>query len=162
MILKGEEMRFEDVTESVEVIVNRVRERDFSGLVNCEIKVLFDLKRRMSGGKLILGRMQKTNEITRHLTTGQSFSGDGYDYILYLDKMAWTNMVDGDKVRLIRHELRHCFYDINATGNPYKLIGHSIEDFYEEIELNADEPRWAQRVVELTMHMYEQERERNE
>jgi hypothetical protein len=155
-------MRFEDVTEFVEITVNRVRERDFPELVNGNIKILFDLKKRMSGGKLILGRMQKTNELTRHLTIGEAQSEEGYDYIMYLDKLAWDNMVDGDKVRLIRHELRHCFYDINATGNPYKVIGHSIEDFYEEIELNADEPRWAQRVVELTMHMYEQERERNE
>jgi hypothetical protein len=155
-------MRFEDVTESVEVTVNRVRERDFPELANGSIKILFDLKRRMSGGKLVLGRMQKTNELTRHLTIDEARSDEGYDYIMYLDKMAWDNMEDEDKIRLIRHELRHCFYDINTTGNPYKVIGHSIEDFYEEIELNEDDPRWAQRVVELTMHMYEQERDRNE
>jgi len=36
------------------------------------------------------------------------------------------------------------------------LIPHSLEDFYEEVDLNADDPRWAPRVSEMVTLIYEQ------
>ncbi len=55
--------------------------------------------------------------------------------------------------------MRHTFYDIEAEDNPYKLIDHTVADFYEEIELNQDDPKWRQRVGTMVADMYEQEKE---
>lgn len=150
--------RFEDVTESVNTLVRNIRDRDFPGLVGAKIKNLFDLKKRSSGGKMVLGRMQRTNDLLRHLTTDESDSDEGYDYIMYLDKMVYENIDDEDRIRLVRHELRHCLVDIEARS-PYKLIGHDIEDFEEEIRLNADNMGWASRCAAVGLSMYESDAE---
>jgi predicted metallopeptidase len=149
--------RYEDVPQDVIDILLEVRREYFPELRNAKIKVLFDTKKRSSGGKLTLGRMQKTNDLLRHLTTGEAEDEEGYDYIMYLDKAAFTNITRDDKIRLVRHELRHCHFDLEANSNPYKLVGHSVEDFYEEIELNQDEPRWGERVVAVAESVYNQD-----
>ena len=148
--------RFEDVTEDVLNLVGYVRKEWFPELVNAKMKILFDLKKRSSGGKLVLGRMQKTNDLLRHLTTEESDSDEGYDYIMYLDKLIYNNIEEDDKIRLIRHECRHCFMNIEAN-NPYSIIGHDIEDFQEEIILNAENISWASRCATIGMSLYDQD-----
>ena len=62
-------------------------------------------------------------------------------------------------MRLLRHELRHTYFDIDAEENPYKLIDHTVNDFYEEIDLNQDDPKWRQKAGTMITDMYEQEKE---
>ena len=62
-----------------------------------------------------------------------------------------------DKKRLVRHELKHTDVDFDAT-TPYKVRGHTIEDFYSEVSLNEDDPRWAERAGLATLSAYEAER----
>jgi hypothetical protein len=45
--------------------------------------------------------------------------------------------------------------DIEAD-NPYRLLDHDVSDFYEEQELNRDDPRWKERVASLAETIYEQ------
>ena len=149
--------RYEDVPESVKMVVRNVKEQWFTELANARIKVLFDLKKKMGGGKMVLGRIQKTNDLLRHLTVDEADSDEGYDYIMYLDKMVFNNIEDEDKIRLVRHELRHCFLDLDARGTPYKLVGHDVEDFEEEIRLNGEEIGWARRCAEIGLSLYEQQ-----
>jgi hypothetical protein len=59
-----------------------------------------------------------------------------------------------DVKRVIRHELRHIF--ITERGK-LTLQPHSLEDFYEEVELNNNDTRWALRVVEMVSLIYDQE-----
>jgi hypothetical protein len=149
--------RFEDVTQEVDDFVKTVRKEYFRELASANIKILYDTKKRNSGGKMVLGRMQKTNDLLRHLTVEDSNDTEGYDYIMYLDKAVFENVEDEDKVRLIRHEFQHCEVDMDANSNPYKLRGHELEDFYDEIELNRDDARWAERCVEVGLSVYDME-----
>jgi len=149
--------RYEDVSQDVLDMVTEVRREWFPDLRNVKIKVLFDIKKKMSNGYMVLGRIQKTNDLLRYLTVDESLN-DGFDYIMYLDRMAFRWIEDNDKIRIIRHELRHIFIDIEAN-NPYKIIPHDIEDFAEEIEFNSDDVRWKSRVVEVALSQYENESE---
>ncbi|PKN06306.1 MAG: hypothetical protein CVU72_05165 [Deltaproteobacteria bacterium HGW-Deltaproteobacteria-7] len=95
----------------------------------------------------------------RHLTKDGVDIVEGYDYIITLDRKCWDNITDLDRVKILRHELRHTFFDIESDDNPYKLLNHSISDFYEEVDLNKNDPRWRERVATLTEDIYEQEKE---
>lgn len=152
------EMRFEEVTDNVYDVLRNVRTEYFSELANANILPIFDTKKRVSKGKLVLASIRKVNELQRFLTINESGSLDGFDYILTIDKEAWNIAEDIDKVRIIRHELRHTEVD-GSSDKPYKLRGHSIEDFYSEVELNKDDPRWAERLVASVTSIYDNEEE---
>ena len=152
-------MRFEPATDEAKSLLKEVQAEHFPELLNANILLLFDTKKRVSGGKVVLGRIQKTNDLLRHLTIEEARDDDGFDYIIYLDKVAFDNIVKEDRIRLIRHELKHILYDPDNEVNPYKIQPHDIEDFIDEIKLNVDDPGWAQRVAELTASIYEQIRD---
>ena len=152
-------LRYEEVTEEVEGLLREVRAKYFPELKNAKIITLFDVKKRISGGRVVLGRIMKTNDLLRHLTKDEAVAIEGYDYIITLDKEGWNAIGDADRVRVLRHELRHAYYDIDSDSNPYKLLDHSITDFYEEVELNKDDPRWRERVAAIVEDIYEQKKE---
>jgi hypothetical protein len=122
-------LRYEDVTNDVIEVLKEIRNTHFPELKNAKIKVLFDLKKRRSGGALVLGRIMKTNDFLRHLTMDQMEAVEGYDYIIALDKLCWQSINDEDRARIIRHELRHTHFDIDAESSPYKLQDHTIAGF---------------------------------
>lgn len=152
-------LRYEDVTDDVTDMLKQIRTTHFPELKNAKIKVLFDVKKRQSGGMLVLGRIMKTNDLLRHLTMDQIDAVEGYDYIITLDKLCWQSITDEDRARIIRHELRHTYFDIDVDNSPYKLQNHTIADFYEEVENNKDDPRWRERVARLVHDIYEQQKE---
>ena len=151
--------RFEDVEEMAGFFYN-VKNTFFPELNNAKFKLIFDTKKIMSGGKLVLARIQKTNDILRHLTRAEAQNQEGFDYIVYLDKLMWNNIENIDKERVIRHELRHTLIDIDSERNPYKLQPHNIEDFVEEIELNVSDVNWRERVATILESLYEAEKEK--
>ena len=152
-------LRYEEVTEELRKMLGEVETTYFPELRNAKIITLFDLKKRTSGGRVVLGRIMKTNDLLRHLTRDEAVAVEGYDYIITLDKQGWNAIADQDRIRLLRHELRHTYYDIESESNPYRLLDHSISDFYEEVELNKDDPRWRERVAGVVADIYEQEKE---
>jgi hypothetical protein len=152
-------IRYQEVSERALELLREVKAKYFPELKNAKIKVLFDVKKRQAGGRMVLGRIMKTNDLMRHLTKEEADAAEGYDYIITLDKPCWENIPDEDRIRILRHELRHTFVDIEAEANPYKLQNHSITDFYEEVDLNQDNPRWRDRVAALTESIYEQQKE---
>ena len=151
-------LRYEDVTDTVMEMFRRVKSQYFPELKNAKIKVLFDLKKRKSGGQVVIGRIVKANDLIRHLTKNGN-AEEGYDFIITLDKKCWDHITDEDRVKILRHEMRHTSYDLESEDNPYKLVDHSILDFYEEVEMNQGDPRWRERVAILTEDIYEQEKE---
>ena len=151
-------LRYEDVTDTVMEMFRRVKSQYFPELKNAKIKVLFDLKKRKSGGQVVIGRIVKANDLIRHLTKNGN-AEEGYDFIITLDKKCWDHITDEDRVKILRHEMRHTSYDLESEDNPYKLVDHSILDFYEEMEMNQSDPRWRERVAILTEDIYEQEKE---
>jgi hypothetical protein len=151
-------MRYEEVIGNVEILFNEVKNMHFPELRNVQILILLDTKKCKSKGKLVLGRIKKATDVERYLTSDEMPVGttgpeEGYDFIMFLDKNMTIHCADEDIKRIIRHELRHIF--ITETGK-LTLIPHSLEDFYEEVDLNADDPRWAPRVAEMVSLIYEQ------
>lgn len=152
--------RYEDVFESTYEKLSEIRRQHFPELKNAKIKIIYDLKKRVSGGQICLAKIVKPNDLVRFFTKEEAETlGEGYDYIIVLDKVCWNNIDDIDRVRILRHELRHTFYDIESENNPYRLVDHEITDFYDEITLNQDDPRWKQRVAGLTDAIYDQMKE---
>jgi hypothetical protein len=113
--------------------------------------ILLDTKKTKSKGKLCLGRIKRASEVEKYLTSEDV--EEGYDYVMFLDKIMVDHCSPEDLRRIIRHEMRHIF--ITDRGK-LTLQPHSLEDFYEEVELNIDDPRWALRVAEMISTIYEQ------
>lgn len=143
--------RFEDAPEQVVALVNKIRTETFRQLNSAKIKVLYDTKKRMSGGKLVLGRMQKTNDLIKCLVMSETESD--IDYILCLDKACFENVEEADRIRLIRRVLQHCDVDFESN-NPYKLRQFEIEEWFDEMEYNKDDPRWAERCTAVAESIY--------
>lgn len=154
--------RYEEAPESVYEVMREVKKEYFPELKNASIKMLYDTKKRTSSGMIVLGRIMKPNDLINLFTKKEALLAgghEGYDYIVALDKVCWENLAKIDQVRIIRHELRHTYFDIDAEDNPYKLMGHTFSDFHEEVELNAVDPRWRERIGSLTSEIYDQQKE---
>jgi hypothetical protein len=132
-----------------------VVEKRFPLYQNFNFKLIFDTKKRVSKGKLMLASLELANDKIKFFSR-DDVALEGYDYVLTVNEKAWELSNEKDKVRLISHEMRHAF--INEKGEP-KLVGHEIEDFYEEIKLNQDDPEWSRKLGMLVSDVYEQEKE---
>jgi hypothetical protein len=152
-------IRYEEASQEAVDLLNGVQNLHFPELKNAKIALLYDLKKVTKGGKVMLGQIKKPNDLIRHFTKDEAIAIEGYDYIIILDKVCFENVPETDRIRILRHELRHTFYDIESEDNPYKLVDHDIMDFYAEVELNKDDPRWSQRCATLTADIYEQYKE---
>lgn len=152
------EIRYEDVTEKEYEILKMVREQYFQDFEEAQIKILFDTKKRALGGKIVLAKIYKANDLVRHLTLHE-IDISGVDYIIFLDKVCWTLIQDIDKIRILRHEMRHVEITSSET-NPWGLKGHDIEDFESEVALNQDDIGWNRRVANLTELVYQQLKEK--
>ncbi len=148
--------RFENCGQDEQDLLREVVAEFFPELRNVRIKMLFDMKKRMSGGKVVLGRIQKCNDLLKHLTAEEANTEEGFDAILYFDNKAYENIGREDRIRILRHELQHI--NLSEVGN-VGLRDHELTDFYEEVARNVDDPRWRERVATLTTDIYEQEAE---
>lgn len=146
-------MRFMDANENELKLFNKIKEEYFPELCNCRIKVLMDTKKKMSKGEMVFGSIKKASEVEKYLTS-DNVNDEGYDFMLMLDGNVFDNIAEADKEKIIRHELRHIFFDSDAK-NPYKIVGHDVEDFLAEIKLNADDPDWRSRVTEVAKSIYD-------
>lgn len=150
-------MRYEDSDESLTEVYLKVAEERFpTTCANLNIKLMFDTKRRISKGKLVLASVEIASEKIKYFTKHEVKVGDSVDYILTVDKKAWEISDEKNKARLISHELRHVFVDENDKR---KLIPHDIEDFVVEVKLNEDDPDWGFKLATLVADIYEQEKE---
>lgn len=145
-------MRYEPVTSDVNDTLNSVQREYFPELVNVKILCVFNTRKKESRGKLVLAEIWKPSEFEKYLTLDET-EDTGYDYIMAIDKKAWQIASNQDKIRLVRHELRHTFIKDNSK-DPYRIRAHSIEDFYSEVRLNEDDPRWAQKLVGQVVSAY--------
>lgn len=147
--------RFTDVEAQHYKLMHDIIGKSFPHLNSAVIEMVFDTKKRISGGKYVLGRLQKSNDFTRHLSASNS-TPDGVDYFLYLDKEVFENIEEADKIRIIRHELQHAEVDYEKP-NPYGIRDHEITDFVEEISFNQQDPRWLERVSVVADALYNRE-----
>ena len=147
--------RFIEATSEPFDIINELISTEFPYLSGAKFEVVFDTKKRKSGDRLVFGRVQSTNDLTKYLSADKN-NPDGADYIMYLDATLWENMEDADKKRLVYHELCHCNVDLDKK-NPYKIKDHEIQMFESEIDYNADDPKWTMRLGTMLEALYEDE-----
>ena len=150
-------MKYEAVPETVEELYEKIKKEHFPYLANAKILFLLSKKKMMTKGRIVLGKIVKPSALVKYLSRNEA-PDDGYDYILYLDSKLITHCEESDIERVLRHELRHIFYDSDSK-NPFKLIDHDFTDFYDEVELNKDDPNWANRVARTVSLIYEQEKD---
>ena len=147
--------RFVDVDDSVvEVLLDTLEER-FPNLAQLKIKLVFDTKRRIKLGKIVLASTEIASEKIKFFSRDK-VAVDGYDVVIIFDRKAWELASDKDRKRIMSHELRHIF--ITEKGK-VKLLSHDVSDFIAEQKLNADDPDWGIKLAQLTDSIYEQEKE---
>jgi len=146
--------RYYEASSSVYNLLSGLVDERFNHLTNTKFKIFMDTKTRVDKltERVVLAYIKLTSEVER-LLTQDDIGGDGVDYFLFLNSLVWELANDVDKKRILSHELRHCFID--DKGN-YKLIKHDIEDFYEELKLNEDDPMWAQALSTIAIAKLEQ------
>lgn len=148
-------MRYEECDDSLVEVFLEVLEDRFPNKAYLKYKLVYDTKKKVSQGKLRLADVAVASEKIKFFTK-DDVAVEGYDYVLTVDKKAWDLASIEDKKRIISHELRHVFID--EKGTP-KIIGHEIEDFYDELKLNQDDPEWGRKLSRLVLDVYEQEKE---
>ena len=146
--------RYEDSDESLVETFLSVMEEHFPQLQFLKFKLIFDLKQRVSKGRLVLASIETAGPKIRYLSK-DNIAVDGYDLLLIVDQKAWELATVEQRVKLIRHELRHV--QIDEKGS-VKIVGHDIEDFHIEVKLNQNDPEWRMKLATLTHDMYEQEK----
>lgn len=147
-------MKYENVSEDVMKLYKNVKDEHFPELVNAKILILSCNKKRKHKGNIVLGSLTKLNDLVKFLTKDIE-PEEGFDYIMILDKYLIDACEQEDLIRVIRHELRHTFVDIESEKNPYKLVDHDFSDFKAEIEINAEDSRWAERAALIVDTCYE-------
>jgi hypothetical protein len=146
-------LRYEEADESAVMLMEEIRAEVFPWTKMAHIKVLFDLRKRKKSGMLCLAQITKANEMLRFFTRRGAETLAGYDYVITVDKMAWRGIEYLDKVRILRHELRHICID-DEKPDPYMLIPHDVNDFELEIQSNQDDPTWGKRVAAMANAAY--------
>ena len=161
--------RYEEVTSDVyEIIQQQIRDTpELNGLANVRIMAIFDLKKKMTKGNLRLADVKLSNEMLRFLTMDVfEDRPEGYDVIMTIDKVAWKlagevdgldvdnpDLANGFRDRIIRHELRHIMFDVDA--NKVRILPHDVEDFAAEVKRNQYRPDWAITLAEGAYSRYE-------
>jgi hypothetical protein len=126
-------------------------EKVFPNLSSYSFGLLYREKMKKSKGGLILAEICQPTKLLSYFAKNDS--GNPFDFLIIVDEMAWCCANAADRIRLMRHELRHI--DISDKGVA-RLIGHDFQDFYAECDLNADSPTWGQKLVEIVLAGYGQ------
>ena len=150
-------MKYEDVPKAIDELYEKIKSKYFPYLANAKILFLVNKKKMVKKGHVVLGKIVKPSPLVKYLSRNEA-PNDGYDYIILLDGKLINHCDEMDIERVLRHELRHTFFD-SESNNPYKLIDHDFSDFYDELELNKDDPTWANRVSKVVFSIYEQEKD---
>ena len=152
------ESRFEPAPSNVSKQVADVLNDAFPHLIGCVMDVVFDMKQRKVDGGFLLGRMAKATGLIKYYSE-DNMNPQGVDYIMFLDGKTFVALDEDIQIALIRHELQHCLYDPDSENDPYKLRGHEVTDFYEEIEFNKGNPRWAETAGIVCEAIHDKEKE---
>ena len=150
-------MKYDDVPEMIYEMYERLKGKNFPQLANAKILFLINKNKMMKRGSIVLGKMVKPSDLVKYLSRNEA-PEDGYDYIMLLDSRLIKHCEESDIERVLRHELRHTFF-YSDSKNPYKLVDHDFSDFYDELELNQDDPTWAKRVSTTVSLIYHQEKD---
>lgn len=147
--------RYFEATDDLIAVFNKLLSERFFTFAGLKFKLLFDSKKRMSKGRLVLASTDLVSEKVRFLTA-DDVAPNGYDYFITVNSLAWQHADEESRYRLLSHELNHVFIDEKGK---LKLVGHDVEDFALEINRNLQNPNWALNLESLTLAIYEQDEE---
>ncbi|KPA12913.1 hypothetical protein MHK_006891 [Candidatus Magnetomorum sp. HK-1] len=150
--------RFSDVDPDTEKLIKETISKDFSHLVQAKIKMIFDQRKRKTGGRFQLGKMQKSNDLIRYLTCRETGDPEGFDYLLFIDENVFEVLDQMDRVRLVRHLLQYADIDYEAE-RPFKIRKEEVITWYDELEYNKDDPKWFERLEVIAESVYNPENE---
>jgi hypothetical protein len=150
-------MKYDDVPEMIYEMYEKLKAAHFPQLANAKMLFLINKKKMMKKGSIVLGKIVKPSDLIKYLSRNEA-PEDGYDYIILFDSKLIQHAEEKDIERVMRHELRHTFFD-SESKTPYKLVDHDFSDFYDEVELNKDDPTWAKRVSSTISLIYHQEKD---
>ena len=150
-------MKYDDVPEMIYEMYEKLKANHFPQLANAKMLFLINKKKMMKKGSIVLGKIVKPSDLVKYLSRNEA-PEDGYDYIILFDSKLILHAEEKDIERVLRHELRHTFFD-SESKTPYKLVDHDFSDFYDEVELNKDDPTWAKRVSTTISLIYHQEKD---
>jgi hypothetical protein len=151
-------MKYDHVADHILEMCEKIRSQYFPHLVNAKILFLVNKNKMVRKGNIVLGKMVKPSALVKFLSRNEA-PEDGYDYIMLLDSKLLAHCEETDIERVLRHELRHTYFDSDSINNPYKLVDHDFSDFYDEVELNKDDPTWVKRISQTVSLMYDQEKD---
>ena len=126
-------------------------EKTFPELTGYSFGLLYREKIKKSKGGVVLAEVCRPGKLLSYFAKNDA--GKPFDFLIVVDEMVWVCASEQDRIRIMRHELRHIH--ISDKG-AIMLRGHDFQDFYVEVDLNADDPSWAQKLVEVTMAGYDQ------
>jgi hypothetical protein len=126
-------------------------EKVFPKLTGYSFGLLYRDKMKKSKGGLILAEICQPTKLLSYFAKNDN--GNPFDFLIIVDEMAWCCSKESDRIRLMRHELRHV--NVSEKGVA-RLIGHDYQDFYAEVDINVDDPTWCQKLVAVVMAGYDQ------
>ena len=147
--------RFDEVNDDVVEVFLEVVEERFPAFGQLKFKLIFDTKRRIKQGEIILASVEVASEKIKFFSK-DDVAVEGYDVVIIVDQKAWQLSNAANRKRLMSHELRHIF--IGEDGK-VKLLPHDVSDFRVEQKLNEDDPDWGYKLCTLVNDIYEQEKE---
>lgn len=146
------ELRYEPVPENTIELCENVRLKNFINLDGARIMYIFDNKKKVSGGRIVIARIKKMNDEMKFFT--MSDSGLTYDYCMFIDKSIWSELDKRDRQRIAFHEFCHCEVNMDKK-NPYGIRDHEIQGFYDELDYNEDDSRWSERLGIISDSIYD-------
>jgi len=149
------ESRFEFTDGNVRRLIKHMIKESFPTLDTLEFATLYDHKKRMSGGKLVLARVKKANDELKVFTEDEDCP-NGVHVVFFFDYALFAYIDKKDKKRLIYHELCHVVPS-EKDENDYNVVPHDFEGFYSEIDYNKDDPEWKIRMAGILESHYEKE-----
>ncbi|HSH51848.1 MAG TPA: putative metallopeptidase [Bacteroidales bacterium] len=150
-------IRYETMDTQTENFIKSTINSFFPYLRNAVFELAFDTKKRKSGGRYVISKIEKPNEVLRFVSSNEE-NPEGIDYVLILDKNVWNELSDNDKTRVVRHVLQHTDVDFEKDM-PYGLRKPEVSTFYSEIEYNKDDPEWMERLETIADSLYTREDE---
>ena len=137
-------MKYDEVPNNLYEMYESLKGKYFPHLARAQVLLLAHKKPMKTKGNLALAKIIKPTDLIKYLSREEA-PAEGYDYIILFDAKLLLHCEDSDIERVLRHELRHTFYDSDSK-TPYQIVDHDFSDFYDEVELNKDDPGWAKRL----------------
>lgn len=154
--------RYEDIDQATLNIFEDVRQKWFGEFDEVMFKLIFDLELKKKGNKWIFAYIKSMNKLSRFFTAEEAQREDGYDFCIVLNKKLWDVLDEADKIRILRHELRHVEQKTMKKKTKYVTRDHTITDFYEDVDIESKaggDPRWAERLAIVLEALCDEENE---